>query len=310
MSCPCGYSQNHENATQCKMCGQALAPASGAGAPSQGTDVRFYSHERQHTLTTLGAPPAPLQPGQPFVLGRADDANLVIPSKRVSRKHCEVFWRSGFPVLRNLSTSGSTLVNGKAVREHELRDGDELTVGPYSCTYHLSGAGGPRKQAVAESEATMASDGMAMSGRLEELNLWQLLRTFETMRRTGTLDIKAGSKGGRIVLKEGKFVSASAEGMENKPAVFEMLTWTEGTFDFSLQQQRTRTLVRKFSYTADVTESFDGTPVGPVLDEAEERGIEEPLATKPKKAPPAPPRPQPKRRPPPRPGARRAPPRG
>ena len=134
--CPCGYAHNAESATNCKLCGLPLGGAPSPEARSAGGAAQA-SDGRQHKLVAEGTEPVALVIGKTFTLGREADVDMPIPSQRVSRKHAEIVWRAGLPVLRNLSQSAGTLVNGKAISEHELRDGDKLQIGPWECVYSV-----------------------------------------------------------------------------------------------------------------------------------------------------------------------------
>ena len=67
--------------------------------------------------------------GEAITVGRSQDADLHIPHKSVSRRHCEI-WRDGERYrLRDLEATNRTLVNDNPVTESELEDGDHITLG-------------------------------------------------------------------------------------------------------------------------------------------------------------------------------------
>ncbi len=72
-------------------------------------------------------------------IGRAPDNDIVLDDRRVSRRHAEVRLRLGRHTLYDLGSTNGTLVNGKRVREVALSDGDRITVGAATLTYHLEG---------------------------------------------------------------------------------------------------------------------------------------------------------------------------
>ena len=164
-------------------------------------------------------------------MGRSPDGQLTIPSQRVSRRHAEIVWRAGFPVLRNLSTHNPTLVNDKAIEEHELRDQDELQVGPYRCVYRLP-LKGLQEEAEGSQGITQLAASPDMVGKLALLNLFELLRGYELNGQTGTLTITHVEEEGRIVLEEGELRSARLGKLEREAAVYAMLPWREGSFRF------------------------------------------------------------------------------
>ncbi len=65
----------------------------------------------------------------PILIGRGEDADVHIPCRWASRKHCEISASNGVLILRDLRSRYGTTVNGKPVRETELAPGDEVTVG-------------------------------------------------------------------------------------------------------------------------------------------------------------------------------------
>jgi diguanylate cyclase (GGDEF)-like protein len=63
------------------------------------------------------------------VVGRAEEADFVIPHSSVSRKHCEV-WRDGDTYrVRDLHATNPTRVNDMAIEESVLEDGDHIAIG-------------------------------------------------------------------------------------------------------------------------------------------------------------------------------------
>ncbi len=64
------------------------------------------------------------------VLGRSDDAEVVLADTRASRRHAILRrHRNGQWMLRDLGSSNKTLFNGRPVSSHILRDGDAFTIG-------------------------------------------------------------------------------------------------------------------------------------------------------------------------------------
>lgn len=64
-------------------------------------------------------------------IGRGRDNDIVLPSDCVSRKHAQLEHRSEALYVVDLASTNGTFVNddAKAVKEHKLRRGDQLTVG-------------------------------------------------------------------------------------------------------------------------------------------------------------------------------------
>jgi pSer/pThr/pTyr-binding forkhead associated (FHA) protein len=74
-----------------------------------------------------------------FVIGRAEDCQLQIPSRFVSRHHCELIVdeRDHLVRIRDLGSQNGTYVNETPVDECELKDGDKLRVACVPFEVHI-----------------------------------------------------------------------------------------------------------------------------------------------------------------------------
>lgn len=74
------------------------------------------------------------------IIGRRLDCNLRIPTRDVSRQHCElIVGGDGVVSVKDLGSSNGTYVNGKRIAETRLNPGDKLTVGPVSFIVQIDG---------------------------------------------------------------------------------------------------------------------------------------------------------------------------
>src|SRR6185503_5003596 len=64
-----------------------------------------------------------------FVVGRAPGSDLVLDESRVSREHAVITTEDGRAAVRASGSRNGTKLNGEAVTEAELSDGDRLTIG-------------------------------------------------------------------------------------------------------------------------------------------------------------------------------------
>jgi CheY-like chemotaxis protein len=82
-----------------------------------------------------------------------------------------------------------------------------------------------------------AKDGSpGIHGELDQLGLSSLLAMLEMERKSGVLVLRRGGETGRIFVREGKVVAARMESgvaAEGAVAVYHLLTWPDGHFDFS-----------------------------------------------------------------------------
>lgn len=75
------------------------------------------------------------------LLGRDEEADVMLEGETVSRHHCEITRWGAIYVLRDNSRNG-TFVNGHRVRQVQLHDGDQIRVGQNILSVHLtSGVG-------------------------------------------------------------------------------------------------------------------------------------------------------------------------
>src|SRR5712692_3311340 len=63
------------------------------------------------------------------IIGRLAESDVVVPDPGVSRRHAEVRRENGRFVLIDLGSTNGTLVNGAAVGEHPLEEGDRIKLG-------------------------------------------------------------------------------------------------------------------------------------------------------------------------------------
>jgi hypothetical protein len=63
-----------------------------------------------------------------FIMGRADDCDVVIPDRQISRYHARIERDVGGYLLRDLGSKNGTYVNGELLRgqPYRLQDGDEI----------------------------------------------------------------------------------------------------------------------------------------------------------------------------------------
>ncbi len=73
------------------------------------------------------------------VIGRRQDCQLRIPTKDVSRQHCQLLLKDNTLTAKDLGSSNGTFVNGKRVAEVELKAGDRLRLGPVTFLVQVDG---------------------------------------------------------------------------------------------------------------------------------------------------------------------------
>jgi adenylate cyclase len=124
-----------------------------------------------------GGDPIPLQ--RPILkVGRRESCDICLRFPNVSSMHCELAYRDGYWVIRDLSSTNGIKVNGQKLRYRPLRPGDLLTIGKrdYAIQYELHAEG----QRSLEAVLTEAED-VYNQPLLEKAGLSKRRNPFESM---------------------------------------------------------------------------------------------------------------------------------
>lgn len=188
-----------------------------------------------YRLETVGSPPVALRPGVEITIGRQPGSGLQIPSTRVSRLHAVIRWEGDQPILADKGSSNGTFVRGKRIKEHALKDGDEIEIGPFLCVYRCGDARPLEQEAseVGDRTQTIAAGGDLFTGTIGESGLMEVLGGLEFNKKTGTLDVFGKGGDGWLTLKGGLPLAAKANGKVDEEAVFELLGMKQGRYTFT-----------------------------------------------------------------------------
>jgi hypothetical protein len=183
----------------------------------------------------------PLTDSGELVIGRASDLDLVLVEDMVSRKHAKLMLQDGGISIADLGSTNGTFVNGEKVKKAELKLGDRVLIG----TSILKLVSVPRgaapvdpraaQQQLERSAAAQERRGRSVvQGRLEEVPLVDLLQLLSTSKKTGAIVIQ-GYRSGRVHLRQGRVVAAVIDAdptLPPKKALYRMVAWTQGGFEF------------------------------------------------------------------------------
>ena len=76
---------------------------------------------------------------KPIVLiGRHQECDVQIPSRKISRRHCCLAQVNDHLVVRDLCSTNGVRINGVRVLEGNLNAGDELTIGNFRFQVNLN----------------------------------------------------------------------------------------------------------------------------------------------------------------------------
>lgn len=80
-------------------------------------------------LVALGEGPNLVLDKAIVLVGRHQECDVQIPSRKISRKHCCIAQVADYVVVKDLQSTNGIRVNGERLPEGVLRHGDELTIG-------------------------------------------------------------------------------------------------------------------------------------------------------------------------------------
>jgi pSer/pThr/pTyr-binding forkhead associated (FHA) protein/tetratricopeptide (TPR) repeat protein len=70
-----------------------------------------------------------------LVIGRSQEADIILDDPSVSRRHCVIEARKGVYYARNISASNPLTINAEPVTEKRLYSGDQLAIGTWSLAF-------------------------------------------------------------------------------------------------------------------------------------------------------------------------------
>ena len=72
-----------------------------------------------------------------FIIGRGRGSDILLDDLSVSRRHAGIEWIGGQFVVRDMNSTNGTKVNGTALMEHALADGDRIQVGDFELYFRV-----------------------------------------------------------------------------------------------------------------------------------------------------------------------------
>jgi len=231
-------------------------PASQPSGPRRALALRFISGKYQ-------GGEFPMVPNKEIVVGRSSDLDMVLVEEMVSRKHARITYEHESIVIEDLGSTNGTFVNGEKIKRVQLKEGDRVLIG--TSILKVVAQDGPPPQApsrpnlevVAAQRRTHAT--RTMSGSIEEVPLPDLLQLFATSKKSGMLTVRTDEDVGRIFLQKGVIYYATINDLEDIPplkAVFRILTWQKGLFDFDSAEARQVAQPLELSVQEVLMESF------------------------------------------------------
>lgn len=94
-------------------------------------------------LVALGDGPDILLDKPILLIGRHQECDIQIPSRKISRRHCCIAQVNDHLVVRDLGSTNGIRVNGARVNEGKLESGDELIIGNFKYQVRLNAVAAP-----------------------------------------------------------------------------------------------------------------------------------------------------------------------
>ena len=111
-------------------------------------------------LVSLGEGPN-LNVDKPILLvGRHQECDVQIPSRKISRKHCCIAQVGDYLVVKDLQSTNGVQINGFRVAEGKLKHGDELLIGNMKYRVEWSPNGAPAPDPAPKGEGFRASPAL------------------------------------------------------------------------------------------------------------------------------------------------------
>lgn len=179
-------------------------------------------------------------PKPTITIGRSDKCDLVLPHKEVSRVHALIKVRpsAGMIVIEDEGSSNGTYVNGKRAPSSILREGDEITLGPYEVVIRSHQEMNRRDQDEGESTNSLELTSVArilpsaaMTGLLQEVPMTEVLQGIEFNKKSGTLSVTSSDRiTGVLAFMEGRPMYAGYGELRDDEAVLAMIALKSGSF--------------------------------------------------------------------------------
>jgi Inner membrane component of T3SS, cytoplasmic domain/Domain of unknown function (DUF4388) len=183
----------------------------------------------------------PLNGDKQLIIGRSSELDIVLVEDMVSRKHAKITLAQGKISIEDLGSTNGTFVNGEKVKSSRLKEGDRILVGTSILKLVKAGANTANlsdaqvKQHLEQVAAVQSQrqTKTAMTGKIEEVPLPDLLQLFHTSKKNGVL-VVSGDQEARIYLRQGKVYYAVINDNHDlgpQKSFNRIITWETGEFE-------------------------------------------------------------------------------
>jgi pSer/pThr/pTyr-binding forkhead associated (FHA) protein len=153
---------NSTNPTTVAPPGDGASPAATNGASRRSAAPVRASPMLAPQDAFAGKPELPLN--KPItVVGTADTCRLVLASRTISRHHAVFLVDGGTTFVADLASRTGVLVNGRAVHEAELKDGDRVQIGKFAFRYRTASVAPSRRSPPAPAASAVVAGLLAVA---------------------------------------------------------------------------------------------------------------------------------------------------
>ena len=181
--------------------------------------------------------PVSLPASGTVLIGRSNSADIRFPDVDTSRHHAEILCEDGRCVIRDLSSTNGTWVDGKRIEgPTELRGGARIEIGETEITFcevQLETEAGD-EDAQTQLAARPAST-QVFSGDLAEIPPFAVVQILEMGRKTGVLCLETDGGPGKLWFQKGDPIHAEAKGQLGFDAALSLVNANNGRFTFQPQ---------------------------------------------------------------------------
>ncbi len=183
-------------------------------------------------------PPMKLAEKGCTVLGRSRSCDLPLGSTDASRRHAEILGTGTKFILRDLSSTNGTFVNGERIDRHDLCPGDRIQIGGDLLTFCQVGAEVEIGDDIDPMAMTMIQEhptpmeSKAFHGSMTEIPPYALLQILELGQKSGVLELDGENAAGRLWLRDGSPVHAETKDQVGFDAAVILVRSTTGRFEF------------------------------------------------------------------------------
>jgi len=196
--------------------------------PSKPLALRFLSGPHQGAVFAL-------DPAIALVVGRGEEADLVLQDDLVSRRHARLWQEGGELLVEDLGSTNGTFVNGARAERTRVGEGDRILLGATLVRIVGRGAGpeggGPRSREV---PVPATAEERVRRGRLEDAPLPDLLQLLANARSSCQVLLERDGHGAEILIERGRMLACAIDGRVDIPprkSLHRLLAWTAGAFE-------------------------------------------------------------------------------